>query len=49
MTTGHGKHVFDAIGMTRVVIQDGKVVSVGKPELKYCPLFKKFRGMDEIT
>ena len=49
MTTGHGKHVFDAIGMTRVVIQDGKVVSVGKPELKYCPLFKKFRGIDEIT
>ncbi|MBR4698135.1 MAG: DUF2099 family protein [Candidatus Methanomethylophilaceae archaeon] len=49
MTTGHGKHVFDAIGMTRVVIQDGKVVSVGKPELKYCPLFKKFRGMDDIT
>ena len=45
----HGRHVFDAIGMTRVVIEDGQVVYVGQSELKYCPVFKKFRGMEDIT
>ncbi len=41
--------MFDALGMTRVVIEDGKVVSVGEPNLRYCPLFKKFRGNGEIS
>lgn len=45
----HGRHVFDALGLTRVVIEDGKVVFVGESELEYCPLFKKFRGMESIT
>ena len=44
-----GRHVFDAIGMTRVVIVDGEVVEVGEPELKFCPLFKKLVGMEDIT
>lgn len=44
-----GRHVFDAIGMTRVVIVDGEVVEVGQPELEFCPLYKKFADMDEIT
>ncbi len=35
--------------MTRVVIQDGEVVSVGKPELRYCPLYKRFWGTEEIS
>ncbi len=45
----HGRHVFDAIGMTRVIIENGEVVYVGQSELDYCPLFKKFRGMENIT
>ena len=45
----HGRHVFDALGMTRVIIEDGNVVFVGESELEYCPLFKKFRGMESIT
>ena len=44
-----GRHVFDAIGMARVVIVDGEVVEVGEPELDFCPLYKKFAGMDRIT
>ena len=44
-----GRHVFDAIGMTRVVIEDGEVIEVGQPELKYCPLFKKLVGMEDIS
>ncbi len=44
-----GRHVFDAVGMARIVIVDGKVVEVGEPELDYCPLYKKFRGKESIT
>ena len=44
-----GRHVFRALGMTRVVIEDGKVVEVGEPEIEYCPLFKKLVDMGEIT
>jgi putative methanogenesis marker protein 8 len=35
--------------MSRVVIEDGKVVEVGEPQIKFCPLFKKYRNIDEIT
>lgn len=35
--------------MTRVVFEDGKVTEVGEPKIKYCPLFKKYRNIDEIT
>lgn len=44
-----GRHVMEALGMTRVVFEDGKVVEVGEPKVKYCPLFKKYRNIDEIT
>ncbi|MDR3075490.1 MAG: DUF2099 family protein [Candidatus Methanoplasma sp.] len=43
------RHVMRCLGMTRVVIEDGKVVEVGEPEVKFCPLFKKYRDIDEIT
>ena len=41
--------MIEALGMTRVVIEDGKIVEVGKPEVGYCPLFAKHRGIQEIT
>mgnify|MGYP005834188847 CR=1 FL=1 len=44
-----GRHVMEALGRTRVVIEDGKVVEVGEPEVRYCPLFFKVRGITEIT
>ena len=43
------EHVMEALGRARVVIRDGKVVEVGEPELKYCPIFDKFRGIKELT
>lgn len=49
MTGKGGRHVFEAIGMTRVVIVDGEVVEVGEPELEYCPLFRKLMDMGAIT
>jgi len=43
------RHVMECLGMTRVVVEDGKVVEVGEPRIKNCPLFKKYRNIDEIT
>lgn len=43
------RHVMECLGMSRVVIEDGKVVEVTEPMVKFCPLFKKYRNIDEIT
>ncbi len=44
-----GRHVYETLGMTRVVIEDGKVVEVGQPELEFCPLFKKYCDIDALS
>ncbi len=36
------EHVIEAIGRTRVVIRDGKVVEVGDPCITECPLARRF-------
>ncbi len=38
----------EALGKARIVIRDGKVVEIGEPQIKYCPLFHKYRGMEKI-
>jgi putative methanogenesis marker protein 8 len=43
------EHIMEALGKAKVVIKDGKVVEVGEPKIKYCPLFDKYRGIEEIT
>ncbi|MCL2607999.1 MAG: DUF2099 family protein [Methanomassiliicoccaceae archaeon] len=43
------KHVIEALGKSRVVIENGKVVEIGEPLVKYCPLFKKYRNIDEFN
>ena len=43
------RHVMEALGMTKVIIEDGKVTYVGEPRVTYCPLFAKQRGIREIT
>ena len=44
-----GRHVMEALGMSRVVMEDGKVIEVSEPRVKYCPLFKKHRNIDELN
>lgn len=44
-----GEHVIEALGKAKVVIRNGKVVEVGEPEINYCPLFDKYRGIKELT
>ena len=39
----------ECLGMSRVVIEDGKVVEVSEPKVKHCPLFKKYRGIEELN
>jgi len=39
----------EALGRTRIVVEDGKVVEIGEPVVKYCPLFKKYRNIDEFN
>ncbi|NYT11098.1 MAG: DUF2099 family protein [Methanomassiliicoccales archaeon] len=43
------RHIMEAMGMTRIVIEDEKVVEVGQPKLSYCPLFFKYRKIEEMT
>jgi len=43
------RHVFEALGKTRVVVEDGKVVEVGKPQITYCRLWEKMRGIKELS
>ncbi len=37
------------MGKTRVVVKDGKVIEVGQPEVEWCPIFAKVRGIQRIT
>lgn len=42
-------HIIELVGKTRVVIKDGKVIEVGLPEVEWCPIFAKVRGIQRIT
>jgi len=39
----------EMLGTSRVTVADGKVVDVGKPCIRWCPLFDKIHGIKEIT
>jgi len=43
------EHIMETLGMSKVVIRDGKVISVTEPKLSFCPLFYKYRGIERIT
>lgn len=43
------RHVIEAMGMTRVVIENGRVTEVGEPIVTYCPLYFKYRDIKEIA
>ena len=42
-------HIMEILGKTKVIVEDGKVIEVGEPEIDWCPLFEKARGIKEIT
>lgn len=42
-------HIMEMLGTTRVTVKDGQVIDVGKPGIRWCPLFDKVHGIKEIT
>ncbi|MEA3325526.1 MAG: methanogenesis marker 8 protein [Euryarchaeota archaeon] len=42
-------HIMEMLGTSRVTVEDGKVVDVGKSRIRWCPLFDKLHGIKEIT
>ncbi|OWT32663.1 hypothetical protein BGI41_06525 [Methanobrevibacter sp. 87.7] len=42
------RHVIEALGKTEVVIENGKVVSIGEPNIDFCPIFKKIENIDQF-
>jgi putative methanogenesis marker protein 8 len=44
------EHTIEALGMTKVVIRDGRIVSAGEPRVRFCPLAKRMAiPADPIT
>lgn len=43
------RHVMEMVGNARVVVENGKVIEVGEPEITWCSLFEKARGIQKIT
>jgi putative methanogenesis marker protein 8 len=45
-----GTHELEAIGRCRIIVMDGKVIEVGAPQVRSCPLARKFGlPVDPIT
>jgi len=42
MVKRRDEHIIEAIGRSRIVIRDGRVVEVGEPQISDCPLAKRF-------
>ncbi len=42
------EHIIEAMGKAKIVVKDGKVVEVGEPQIEYCPLFHKYRGIEKL-
>lgn len=49
MSQKKDRHVMEALGKTRVVVENGKVVKVGQPQTDYCPIFAKVRNIRQFT
>ncbi|KAB2945643.1 MAG: DUF2099 family protein [Candidatus Methanoperedens sp.] len=43
------RHIMEALGKTRVVVENGKIVEVGEPMTEYCPIWYKVTGVKKFT
>ena len=43
------KHVIEALGKVRVVIENGEITEVGSSEMKYCPMFHAMHKVEELN
>ena len=46
---GEDKHIIEALGKTRVVIEDGIITNISEPEIDWCPIFAKYHNIKHIT
>lgn len=42
------RHVMECLGKARVVVENGKIVEIGEPQIDVCPLFGKNRGIKKL-
>lgn len=43
------EHIIEALGKAKVTINDGKVTKIEEPQIEYCPLFHKHRGIEKLN
>ena len=43
------KHTIEALGLSRITVENGKVTDVTEPQVEYCPLFHKYQGIEKLT
>lgn len=43
------RHTIEALGLSRITVENGKVTDVSEPEVEYCPLFDHHRGIKKLT
>ncbi|WP_455645370.1 methanogenesis marker 8 protein [Methanosphaera sp.] len=43
------KHVIEALGKSKVTIENGIVTNVEMPNIDYCPIFGKYHKIDKLT
>ena len=41
-------HVMEVLGMAAVTVENGKITDIKPPSLRFCPLFNKLLGIEEI-
>lgn len=42
------RHVMECLGKARVVVENGKIIEIGEPQIEVCPLFGKHRGIGKL-
>ena len=43
------RHEIEALGLSKIIIENGKVINVSEAEIEYCPLFHKYQGIEKLT
>ncbi len=43
------EHVIEALGKSRITIEDGKITDIQEPIISYCPIFAKYRNIQQLT
>lgn len=43
------RHVIEALGKVRVVIENGEITEIGSSNVKYCPMFHAMHGVEELN